>query len=150
LRRLGWGLKKPQSKKRCATPMDGEATKKQQQQKQRESEEGEQQRESMWESEESRESESEQDSDEDKEEEGWINTLVETIIEPKDYRNREERIINFLRECLFVRIYNMESSFEKRKARKKEKKKYERLKEALEILDKHYETMKYIVSKGVE
>jgi hypothetical protein len=75
---------------------------------------------------------------------------VETIIEPEDYRSREERIINFLRECLFVKIYNMESSFEKRKVRKKEKEKYERLKEALEILDEHYETMKYIVSKEVE
>jgi hypothetical protein len=103
----------------------------------------------MWESDESSESESEQDSDEDKEE-GWIDTLVETIIEPKDYQNREERIINFLKEYLFVRIYNMVSSFEKRKARKNEKKKYERLKEALEILDEHYETMKYIVNKGVE
>jgi hypothetical protein len=123
--------------------MDREAT------KQREEEEA-QQRESIWESDENSESESEQDSDEDKEEEGWIDRLVETIIELKDYRKREEKIINFLREYLFVRIYNMESSFEKRKARKNEKKKYERLKEALEILDEHYETMKYIVNKGVE
>jgi hypothetical protein len=76
--------------------------------------------------------------------------LVETIIEPKDYRKREEKIINCLKEWLYVRIYNMESSFEKRKVRKNEKKKYERLKEALEILDEHYETMKYIVSKGAE
>jgi hypothetical protein len=44
----------------------------------------------------------------------------------------------------------MEDLFEKRKASKKEKKKYERLKEALEILDEHYETMKYMVNKGVE
>jgi RNA processing factor Prp31 len=103
----------------------------------------------MWLSDESSESESEQDSDEDKEE-GWIDTLVETIIEPKDYRNREERIINFLRECLFARIYNVETSFEKRKVRKNEKKKYERLKKAFEILDDYDETMKYIVSKGTE
>jgi hypothetical protein len=116
---------------------------------QREDEEAKQ-RESMWESDEDSDLESEQDSDEDKEEEGWIDTLVETIIEPKDYRKREENIINFLREYLFVRIYNMESSFEKRKVRKNEKKKYERLKEALEILDEHYETMKYIVNKAAE
>jgi hypothetical protein len=44
----------------------------------------------------------------------------------------------------------MEGSFEKRKVRKNEKKKYERLKEALEILDEHYEMMKYVMSKAAE
>jgi hypothetical protein len=78
----------------------------------RRSEEAEQ-RESIW--------ESDEDSDEDKEEEGWIDTLVEVIIEPKNYRKRDENIINFLKEYLFVRIYNMESSFEKRKVRKKKR-----------------------------
>jgi hypothetical protein len=44
----------------------------------------------------------------------------------------------------------MEDSFEKRKARKKEKKKYERFKVALDILNEHYEMMKYIVNKAAE
>jgi hypothetical protein len=147
--RLGKGLKKRHSVKRAPPkPMDAEEA---QQRVQRESEEAKkrEQQESIWESDESSESESEQDSDEDKEE-GWIDRLVETIIELKDYRKREEKIINFLRECLFARIYNMESSFEKRKVRKNEKKKYERLKEALEILDEHYETMIHIMNKGAE
>jgi transcription termination factor NusB len=98
------GFKKRRGvKKNAPLPMDGEATK-------REDEEAKK-LESIWESDKSSESESEQDSDEDKEEE-WIDTLVETIIEPKDYRKREEKIINFLKEWLFVRIYNMKSSFE--------------------------------------
>jgi hypothetical protein len=124
--------------------MDGEAT------KQRESEEAKQreQRESIWESDEDSDSESERDSDEDKEEEGWIDTLVETIIESKDYRKREENIMNFLKEYLFVRILNMECSFEKRKVRKKEKKKYERLKEALELLEEHHDTMIHIMNRA--
>jgi hypothetical protein len=129
--------------------MDGEAMKKRAQQAQRESEEAKK-RESKWESDESSESESEEDSDEEKEEEEWIDTLVEKIMESKDFREREERLINFLKGCLTIWILNMEDSFEKRKARKKEKKKYERFKEALEILDEHYEMMKYIVNKGVE
>jgi alpha-galactosidase/6-phospho-beta-glucosidase family protein len=79
-----------------------------------------------------------------------MDTLVEKIIEPKDFREREERIINFLKERLTIWIFNMEDLFEKSKASKKEKKRYERFKEALEILDEHYETMKYMVNKEVE
>jgi hypothetical protein len=90
------------------------------------------------------------DEEAESDEEEWIDTLVEKIIEPKDFREREERIINFLKGSLTIWIYNMEDLFEKRKASKKEKKRYERFKEALEILDEHYETMKYIVNKGLE
>jgi hypothetical protein len=126
-------LKKRRGVKKCA-PIDREATK---------------QRESIWESDEDSDSESERDSEKD-EEEGWINTLVEGIIEPKNYRKRKENIINFLREYLFVRIHNMEYSFEKRKVRKKEKKKYEKLKEALEFLDEHYDTMIHLMNKAEE
>jgi hypothetical protein len=72
------------------------------------------QRESIWESDEDSDSESERDSEED-EEESWIDTLVERIIEPDNYRKREENTMNFLREYLNVKIFNMEHSFKKRK-----------------------------------
>jgi precorrin-3B methylase len=56
--------------------------------------------------------------------------------------------MKFLKEYLFVKIYNMEYSFEKRKVRKEEKKKYERLKEALELLDEHHDTMINIMNRA--
>jgi hypothetical protein len=144
MRRFGRGLKKSRSVKRVRPPDPMDDDRSESAKRWSELEE-----ESMWESDESNDSESERDRDEDKEEEGWIDTLVEAIMEPKDYRKREEKIMDFLKEYLFVRIHNMEYSFEKRKARKKEKK-YERLKKALEILEEHHETMKYIVNKAAE
>jgi hypothetical protein len=54
-------------------------------------------------------------SEEDKEEEGWIDTLVEGILESKNYRNREENIMKFLKEYLSVKIYNMEYYSKKEK-----------------------------------
>jgi hypothetical protein len=58
--------------------------------------------------------ESERDSEEG-EEESWINTLVEGIIEPNNYRNREERIINFLENAYLLRfiIWSIHSEKEK-------------------------------------
>jgi hypothetical protein len=121
--------------------MDGEATKKQQQH--RESEEAKK-RERMWESDESSESESED------EEKRRVDILAKIIIESKNHQNREEEIMDFLVEWLYTRIYNMEISFGRREARKDEKKKYERAKEALEILDEHYEMMMHVMDKAAE
>jgi starvation-inducible outer membrane lipoprotein len=61
-------------------------------------------------------SENERDSEED-EEESWIDMLLEGIIEPKNYREREDNIMKFLKEYLSVKIYNMEYSFRKRKVK---------------------------------
>jgi hypothetical protein len=96
------------------------------------------------ESNESSESESED------EENRWVDILVEKIIEPKDHKNREEEIMDFLVSWIDCRIYNMEISFGERGARKDEKKKYERAKEALEILKEHYKMMKHVMYKAAE
>jgi precorrin-3B methylase len=44
----------------------------------------------------------------------------------------------------------MEYSFRKRKVKEEEKKKYERLKEALELLNEHHDTMIHIMNRAEE
>jgi D-lyxose ketol-isomerase len=112
--------------------------------KQRESETAKQ-RDSEW--------ESEQESKEEDEEESWIDMLVQGIIEPNNYRKRQENIMNFLREYLNVKIFNMEHSFQKTKeqggkVKKEDKKKYEELKKAIKLLDEHNDTMIHLMNKA--
>jgi hypothetical protein len=118
--------------------MDGEATKKQQQRaQQRESEEAEQQESVLVNND---------------NEERLIDILAKRIVESKDHRSREEEILNFLAEWLHTTICNMEYSSrrKRRKARKNEEERCENLVEALNILEEHYKTMKYVMSKAAE
>jgi hypothetical protein len=98
----------------------------------------------MWESDESSESASED------EEKRWVDIVAKRIIEQKGHQNREGKIMDFLVDSLYTRIYNMEISFGRREARKDEKKKYERLKEALEIMKEYYKTMMHVMYKAAE
>jgi hypothetical protein len=117
--------------------MDGEERKKRAQQAQRESEEAEQ-RESVLANNDN--------------EERWIDILAKRIVESKDHRSREEEILNFLVEWLHTTICNMEYSSrrKRRKARKNVEERCENLVEALNILEEHYKTMKYVMSKAAE
>jgi hypothetical protein len=105
----------------------------------------EKQRESIW--------EIERESEEEEDEERWIDTLIKGIVEPDNYQVRQQNIMIFLREYVSVKIFNMKQSFKKTKeqggkVKKENKKKYEKLKEGLDLLDEHNDMMIHLMHKA--